>query len=76
MARRKTAREDDLTDLSFLHMIEVGGMTIEAAGRMLGMNRGQSSGTYFRINKATDEADVSPHLNGTMPERWWDNEPV
>jgi len=69
-------RDDDLRELEMMHLIEVEGLTQAAAAERLGLKRNAVVGLYWRINTQTDKHDVSPYLNGSMPERWWEVPPA
>lgn len=73
MPRQKT-RNDDLRELEMLHLVESEGWFIHDAAMAVGLTKGAAIGARQRINKDTDKADLSPHLNGTMEPRWWDND--
>lgn len=64
--------------LEALHLIENERHTaVEVAKTMhakmgVTITRSAILGMVHRVKKDTDKVDVSPHLNGTMPERWWE----
>lgn len=65
-------QHDDGQVLELLYLTEALGLTALQAGKKLGMSRSAALGLIKRIRDDTDKHDASPHLNGTMPPRWWE----
>ena len=75
-------RKDEWSDLDMLEIMDLSerqGFTAREVAERIEHKTGRRAtrsamlGIIHRINKDTDAVDVSPHLNGTMPERWWDH---
>lgn len=66
---REPTRADDLAVLRILDLREREGMTATEIASALGKTKGQISGLLHRIKR--DEQPGAEHLDGTMPERWW-----
>jgi len=67
-AANKT-REEDEQDLEMLALIDIDGLSREAAGRAVGRSRNSVIGYYHRIREAMKDDNGTG--NGTMPPRWW-----
>lgn len=57
--------------LTALHLRDREFLSAAKIAKRLNRSRSAVLGLFHRIEHETDFADVSPHLNGTMPERWW-----
>lgn len=66
------ARMTDAEMLEIMDMKERLGLTGIEIARRTGKTRSAILGLTSRINGETDQHDLSPHLNGTMPARWWE----
>jgi transposase len=64
--------DEDILEILTLH--EVDGYSFSQIARMTGRTRNAIAGLKRRINWDTDPVDETPHLNGTMPPRWWQRE--
>ncbi len=67
-------RNDGWTDeemLTALDLRDNTDLTRAQIGQRLRRSKSAIIGLFNRIDKETGETDVSPHLNGTMPRRWW-----
>ena len=69
MSRSREWTDYDM--LTALHMRDHEGLTRQDIAVRLGRTKGAIIGLFDRIERETDAVDVSPHLNGTMPVRWW-----
>jgi hypothetical protein len=61
----------DYDMLTALHMRDHHRMTRQQIAVRLGRTKEAITGLFDRIERDTNAVDVSPHLNGTMPVRWW-----
>lgn len=64
---------DPMTDEQILTALDLydQGFTMQEVGERFGKSKGAIVGLFNRIRKDTDAYDQTPHLNGTMPRRWW-----
>ena len=56
-----------------LHWRDHDGLSTRQIGERLGRTKNAVIGAFTRIERDTDAADVSPHLNGTLGPLWWQN---
>ena len=67
-------RSQPLTDrqlLEIMYLSDVEGLPASQIAPRFDRSTNSIVGAIWRINKDTDFSDKSPHLNGSMPERWW-----
>jgi hypothetical protein len=57
--------------LRALHWRDHENLTTREIGERLGRTKNAIIGALCRIERDTDQHDLSPRLNGTMPPLWW-----
>lgn len=68
---------EDKHMLEALHLMDNEGQTAAQVAKIMSAKMGATVtrnsilGIVHRVKKDTDKVDASPHLNGTMPQRWW-----
>jgi hypothetical protein len=67
--------QDEWPDEDILHALDLRdheGLSYAQVARATGRTKGACVSMLRRVDADTDKVDVSPHLNGSMPRRWWE----
>ncbi len=65
--------DENWSDAQMLQVLDLiaAGYPLSEVARRVGRSKASVSSIARRIKWRTDEVDRTPHLNGSMPRRWW-----